>query len=660
MKIRMIAASAMALSAFASVAMAGGDSYLRDLLKPPTTEQSSIPQEVMKLLADTRQPAELSDKELKQRVALARKFAGLNGVSEEVRGQLAAMAEAARAELMARQQQAQPAQPQPPAVNPDSQRQADQPAQPAPAPKAAERPAPAPDQQANPVQPNTSAPLPRALVSLISDDRPVSSLSDDDLNKRVRRINQFSDLPDLDPQVAQRLREMLAEAESEQAKRQQAATPPANPAAGQAPVIVKKPRPAAPQPDTAAAPPPPPKPPVASAPPPPPPPQAQPPMQGQVDPRDTQRLDSNVSNPEAEANAQQYLQDPRPAQRLSDDQLRQRLNGIRDLLAGNELSRQSERALRQKLMTEREILRQRIAASEAAAQQQAQDQMDQQDQQSQQDAQQGRRRPQWGEEPPPNWQWSDRQALNDRRRSEDLRDYELRRRLDVYRRAAADDRYDPQYRDYWKAVIARDQYVLQQRLVQARRARQAEMAQGDQGGFNINIGIGRRPPPQDVFAAEVNDQQLADVLAAQPRRKFNRRYTIQEIEQQPEVRAALPRVELDTIKFGFNEAFVRPEEIDKLDRIGEILERILSRHPNEVFLIEGHTDAVGSDAANLVLSRKRAEAVKKALTTYYLIPPSAIRTAGYGERYLKIPTADPEPENRRVSVSRATDVIGLQ
>jgi outer membrane protein OmpA-like peptidoglycan-associated protein len=77
-----------------------------------------------------------------------------------------------------------------------------------------------------------------------------------------------------------------------------------------------------------------------------------------------------------------------------------------------------------------------------------------------------------------------------------------------------------------------------------------------------------------------------------------------------------------------------------------------------VFLIEGHTDAVGSDAANLALSRKRAEAIKKALTTYYIIPQRSLRTVGYGERYLKIPTAEAEAENRRVSVSRATTVIG--
>ena len=60
----------------------------------------------------------------------------------------------------------------------------------------------------------------------------------------------------------------------------------------------------------------------------------------------------------------------------------------------------------------------------------------------------------------------------------------------------------------------------------------------------------------------------------------------------------------------------------------------------------------------MILSRQRAEAIKRALTTYYVIPARNLRTVGYGERYLKIPTAEAEQENRRVSVSRATALIG--
>jgi outer membrane protein OmpA-like peptidoglycan-associated protein len=41
-------------------------------------------------------------------------------------------------------------------------------------------------------------------------------------------------------------------------------------------------------------------------------------------------------------------------------------------------------------------------------------------------------------------------------------------------------------------------------------------------------------------------------------------------------------------------------------------------------------------------------------------PPENLKTVGYGGRYLKIPTAEAEAENRRVSVSRATAVLSQQ
>ena len=57
------------------------------------------------------------------------------------------------------------------------------------------------------------------------------------------------------------------------------------------------------------------------------------------------------------------------------------------------------------------------------------------------------------------------------------------------------------------------------------------------------------------------------------------------------------------------------------------------------------------------LSKLRAESVKRMMTTYYVIPAKNLRTVGLGERFLKIPTADPEPENRRVSVARITPLL---
>jgi outer membrane protein OmpA-like peptidoglycan-associated protein len=119
----------------------------------------------------------------------------------------------------------------------------------------------------------------------------------------------------------------------------------------------------------------------------------------------------------------------------------------------------------------------------------------------------------------------------------------------------------------------------------------------------------------------------------------------------------MPGIEIDTLNFDFGSAEVRPEEIDKLDAIAEVIERIVEERPDEVFLIEGHTDAVGSDAANDALSQRRAEAVVEALLDYYAIYPENLQTVGLGERYLKIWTEEPEEENRRVTIRRITPLL---
>jgi outer membrane protein OmpA-like peptidoglycan-associated protein len=181
--------------------------------------------------------------------------------------------------------------------------------------------------------------------------------------------------------------------------------------------------------------------------------------------------------------------------------------------------------------------------------------------------------------------------------------------------------------------------------------------------INIRIDVdisgqpaGRLPPP--VWAAEADDSAILVQLTRRPGRKFARRYTFQEVATEPEVREAMPAVEIDTVTFGFNEDWVREEQLDNLDRIGAILEEILAAHPHEVFMIEGHTDAVGTDEYNLDLSRRRAVAIKEALTQYYEIRPENLETIGYGEEYLKIRTEDPEEENRRISIRRITPAVG--
>jgi outer membrane protein OmpA-like peptidoglycan-associated protein len=361
---------------------------------------------------------------------------------------------------------------------------------------------------------------------------------------------------------------------------------------------------------------------------------------------------------------------------LSDDDLKARLDGMRDLMADNELSQKTERALRKKLQAEREVLRARIAAKEAAAEQEklkaeAARAAEQQKKAEQEAAAQGtapkgdkgNKKPRIVIVPQITINTPVTEVLRDRRRSEDLSDSELRRRVKVFRDAQSRndwEDFDEQDQMFWRESMRRDRELLRRRMAEERRQRQEELAMNeDDFDFEVvdEFQPGRKAP-RNVFEAEADDEELEEILIAPPKKKVRQRYTIEDIADREELRDAMPRIEIDTIRFGFNEAFVREEEVDNLDRIAAIIERVLRKRPREVFLIEGHTDAVGSDAYNLKLSRARAEAVKKALTTYYVISPRNLQTVGLGERYLKIPTAEPEGENRRVSISRATPLVG--
>ena len=483
-----------------------------------------------------------------------------------------------------------------------------------------------------------AAEIPPEVTQYLSDTRPANELSDEELAQRARAgrdLVKTKGLPeDVRQELAGKAKKARAEAMArEQAKAGKTDSQTTEQPAGEQPATgeVKKGDQAQPQPEGQ------PAQPTDEA------------AQPNPDKKQVQQLDGNKAAPEAEARAKIYLDDTRPADQLKDDELKTRLDGMRDLLAGNELSRDTERAMRRKLKDEREVLRNRVA-EKVVVEEKKDDVIP--GKQRRRDRNNDRK---WDN-------WAERDVLRDRRRSDELEEGELRRRIDIYRDAINDDRYDDEERAYWRDSMERDRRYMRDRLMTDRGDRERYWRdRRDKNELNIDININLGPdrePPESAFMDEIDDEQLEDYLVAAPRRKVARRYTVAEIEEESDLRTAMPAIEIDNIRFGFNESFVREEEVENLDRVAEVIEKILAAHPGEVFMIAGHTDAVGSDAYNLKLSRERALAVKKALTTYYVIPARNLATAGYGERYLKIPTADAEEENRRVSLQRVTPLVG--
>ena len=136
---------------------------------------------------------------------------------------------------------------------------------------------------------------------------------------------------------------------------------------------------------------------------------------------------------------------------------------------------------------------------------------------------------------------------------------------------------------------------------------------------------------------------------------MQRLYSVDEVKRSARVRDIARRVDLDTLTFEFGSASICRQPKSRSWRAWPTaMERLLEKNPAETFLIEGHTDAVGTDIANLALSDRRAEAVAEALTNVFDIPPENLSTQGYGERYLKVNTAAPERQNRRVAIRRIT------
>lgn len=577
------------------------------VVEEPVVEQAApaIPNNVQALLNDARPTSELSDEELKQRFSSARKFSKMDSLPENVKQSLQALAQGARTEIGNREALAK-AQQQPAIEETQTQTQTQQPA------------VEETQTQTEVEQPATTAgtQLPDDVLALIQDTRAANELSDDELLARVKTARKFSKNDKLPEDTREQVTTILKAARAEALVRGQAGKQPEVQTETQTTTTTEttvEPTVIVPQQETAAV---------------------------QTDQKQVQTLDGNKANPEDEAKAKVFLTDPVTADKLSDDQLKARLNGMRDLMAGNRLSRDTERALRRKLRAERDVLRNRVAEV---------------DEKEDEASGNGKKKNRKSKDKDSNFNIT--VVLGDRRPSDELDEFELRRRIDVYREATFNDEYEEEEREYWREVMARDRRVLRQRMIEERRRRATELEDDD---VDIELGLEFNPSrrQRDVFAAEVDDEELEDVLSAPPRRKVQRRYSVEEVESTPELRDALPRIEIDTVHFGFGEAFVREEEVENLDRIAEVIEKILAKHPREVFLIEGHTDAVGSNAANLALSRQRAKAIEEALTTYYVISPENIETVGYGERYLKIPTSEPEQENRRVSVARATSLVG--
>jgi outer membrane protein OmpA-like peptidoglycan-associated protein len=163
-----------------------------------------------------------------------------------------------------------------------------------------------------------------------------------------------------------------------------------------------------------------------------------------------------------------------------------------------------------------------------------------------------------------------------------------------------------------------------------------------------------------VDADQADEGLIYETLTAPPVQRPPRRYTLDEVRYSPTVRAYTRSVDIDTINFESGSWEVKSDQAQRLATIAAALGRAIQANPNEVFLIEGHTDAVGNDVDNLSLSDRRAQSVAAILTQNFNIPPENLTTQGYGEQYPKVQSQGASRENRRVTMRRVTELLNQQ
>ena len=166
--------------------------------------------------------------------------------------------------------------------------------------------------------------------------------------------------------------------------------------------------------------------------------------------------------------------------------------------------------------------------------------------------------------------------------------------------------------------------------------------------------------PVEEYIIDVSsgrNRNYEEFLDQPPVEPVERVYSVDEVKNSARVRDKMRRIDLDTITFDTGSAEISMDQASSLKQVGAAIKQILDNDPGETFLIEGHTDAVGSDESNLVLSDSRAESVANVLSDAFEIPAENLVTQGYGERFLKIDEDGPVRENRRVTIRRITPLV---
>ena len=109
----------------------------------------------------------------------------------------------------------------------------------------------------------------------------------------------------------------------------------------------------------------------------------------------------------------------------------------------------------------------------------------------------------------------------------------------------------------------------------------------------------------------------------------------------------LPQASIEVL-FDPDSSIIRPGSYATLGRIADALTQpaLLPYR----FLIVGHTESGGRRDHNLIVSQRRADAIRDALVTTFKLSPKRLQSLGLGEEQLRDAAKPASPANRRIQI----------
>jgi outer membrane protein OmpA-like peptidoglycan-associated protein len=154
----------------------------------------------------------------------------------------------------------------------------------------------------------------------------------------------------------------------------------------------------------------------------------------------------------------------------------------------------------------------------------------------------------------------------------------------------------------------------------------------------------------DLYCKAFHERTVAVVHIVEPKPREQKMVVVKADEMARAI-GSTGRVALYGIFFDTDKAELKPESAPTLREIAGLL----ASDPKLAVLIVGHTDNQGAYDYNLDLSRRRAEAVVKALTTSLRADPKRLRAAGVG---MLAPAASNDADEGRAK-NRRVEVVKL-